>query len=126
MYQRAPITLLLHAIGPSTPVSQVPRHLASMIAWSRRGVGSGPKLGFSGQKPESMTPTMTPSPARRGSPNCSRHAPRRPSRPMNSGVVKVCAVCSVFFQTFATPGVRRSRSASLAVSSALKPAKTSV
>jgi hypothetical protein len=120
------MTLLLHVIGASVPGSQVPCHLASMVAWSGRGAGNGPKLGFSGQKPESITPTMMPCPALRGSPNWSRQAPRRPSRPMNSGVDMVWAVCRLFFQTLATPGVRRSRSASIAVSSALNPAKTSV
>ena len=121
---RAPITLLLQVTGASTPGSQVPSHLASMTAWSGRGVGSGPKLGFSGQKPESSTPMMTPSPARRGSPNCLRQAPLRPSRPTKAGVVNVCEYTRRFFHTLTTPGVLRSFCASTAVSCAANPLKT--
>ena len=41
--------------------------------WSGRGSGAAAKLGFSGQKPESMTPMMTPLPACAGPPNSCFH-----------------------------------------------------
>src|SRR5262245_18421729 len=99
---RAPMTLLLQGTGASTPVSQVPRHFAAIAGWSGRGVGSGPKLGFSGQKPESSTPTITPSPARVGSPNRLFHAPLGPSSPTYADVLCVCPLRRVFFQTLTT------------------------
>jgi hypothetical protein len=123
---RAPITLLLQ-VTPGSPflleVSQVPCHLASILAWSGRGSGSGAKLGFSGQKPVSMTPTMTPSPACETSPNCVCHAPPGPSRPRNVGVLAVCTDTVVFFQTLTTPSVVRSRATSAEVSFAAYPLK---
>src|SRR6478735_3874746 len=64
---RAPMTLLLQVTRLATlgslPASQVPCHFDAMVAASGRGSGSGAKLGLSGQKPVSSTPTVTPSPA---------------------------------------------------------------
>src|SRR5664279_3199319 len=72
----APMTLLLQWTGgPETPGSQEPLHLDAMIASSERGDGSAAKLGLSGQKPVSMSATMTPLPALLSLPNCWRHTP---------------------------------------------------
>src|SRR5690349_2968438 len=91
--QRAPITLLLHVTRlagfGSLPASHVPCHLEAMTAASGRGSGSGAKLGLSGQKPVSSTPTITPSPAWAGSPNWVFQTPLDPSRPRKAGVETV-------------------------------------
>src|SRR5688572_17083317 len=49
LYQRAPMTLLLHDTGLVCPASQVPRHLPAITPASGRGSESGAKLGLSGQ-----------------------------------------------------------------------------
>jgi len=120
-YQRAPITLLLHSTGLSSPVTHVPCHLAAMASASGRGSGSAAKLGLSGQKPVSMTPTMTPSPASGWLPNWVCHTPPAPDRPRNRGVLLVWTVTMSFLKMLATPAVPRSFATSDGVSRAAKP-----
>src|SRR2546430_1668263 len=89
LYHRAPMTLLLQATWLLSPASHVPANLLSMIAWSGRGSDSGAKLAFSGQKPVSMTPTMTPSPVydASGAPVvCTMY-----SAPLSGDAAAVCA-----------------------------------
>src|SRR5690349_12302978 len=92
-----------------------------MIDWSARGSGIAPKLGFSGQKPVSITPTITPSPAWSGSPNCFCHTPFGPSRPRNVGVVMVSTVWILLLYTLTTPGVALTFATSAVVSLAANP-----
>ena len=109
------------ATSGSLPASQMPWNFAAMAAASGRGSLSGAKLGLSGQKPVSRTPTMTPSPAWLTLPNCLFHTPFLPSRPRNLGVDTVSVVKMASFQTWSTPGVDFSRAASLAVIFMAKP-----
>jgi hypothetical protein len=113
--------LLLQAIGSSSPCWQVPRHLASIFDWSGRGSGNAAKLGCSGSYPVSMMPTMTPSPARFGSPKWLCHTPFGPSSPRNAGVLIVWVRSSPFLNTLTTPGVPRRRRSSAAVNFAANP-----
>ena len=87
-----------------------------MSAASGRGSGSGAKLGDSGQNPESITPTMTPSPALAGPPNSLAQVPPDPVSPRNVGVEMVSASTISFSQTFTTPWVCARRVASASVS----------
>jgi len=75
-----------------------------MVASSERGEGSGAKLGLSGQKPVSMSPTMMPLPAFASPPNCFFHTPAAPVRPTKSGVGGVSMVTVRFLKTAITPG----------------------
>ena len=92
-------------------------------AASGRGSGSAPKLAFSGQKPESRMPTMTPSPARAVLPNSFAQVPPAPERPRKAGVETVSTESISFSVTRSTPLVCASRVASARVSSAAKPLK---
>src|SRR5688572_6593768 len=126
LYQRAPITLLLHDTGLVCPGSHTPWNLPAITPASGRGSDSAAKLGLSGQKPVSMTPTTTPRPALRSLPNCFCQAPPLPSRPRNFGVEMVSSGRTSFFHTLTTPGVLASLAACTPVSCAPKPLRATV
>ena len=83
-YQRAPISLLLQVTGSRRLVAG----LADAVPLGGDHVGvraaarAGPRSsGSPARRRSRSTPTMTPSPARVGSPNWRFHAPPAPSRP---------------------------------------------
>ncbi len=108
---RAPITLLLQATGASSPTWQVPFHFFAIRASDFLLVFIGAKLARSGTNPESITPTITPSPALSTPPACCQ-APPLPDRPRYRGVSTVSSRCSSLGSTLFTPDVLASLVAS--------------
>jgi hypothetical protein len=118
---RPPITLLLQVNqGASRPLSQTPLNRLAVVT-SLQPFGTAAKLPFSSQSPESITPTMTSSPALAAPPNCCCQSPLGPVRPSMLGVVEVSSLRTSSLVTEITPGVAASVLACLPVSSAAKP-----
>src|SRR4051794_31299084 len=118
---RAPITLLLHVTGASSPAWQVPFHFFATSASDSLVVVIGAKLARSGTKPESIMPMITPSPALSIPPACC-HAPPLPDRPRKRGVSTVSACWISLGSTLFTPDDLASFTASSYDISAENPA----
>lgn len=94
-----------------------------MVERSVADISVSANAGFSGQMPESMTPTIMPAPAWLGPPNCFCQTPVEPSSPRNRGVLTVSALRFSSFQTRSTLGDFSSALTWLAVRLAVKPLK---
>src|SRR6187402_3560438 len=104
------MSLSLHDVtGNRSPATHLPFQSAGT------GIPVPPaKALLSGQMPVSMTPTITPAPARRLPPSCD-HRPVGPSRPRNVGLRLVSGCASLSFDRLMTPFMPASFDACLGV-----------